>query len=221
VPGFIFDLDGTLVDTVQPHTVVWQRVLANAGIVVPANRIQFWIGAGSKKLAQACLRRGRGAVSPDQLEQMRGEHQRMMQQWANPPIVLPGARELLRFLSEQGVPWGIATSGRRPAVDHAIEALGVVGCPLVTFHDVSRNKPDPQALLLCANRIGLPPPDCVMVGDAVWDILAALNAKMLPVAVKTGGASERRLKRAGARFLARDPADLLRRIPEIMIALES
>ncbi len=209
MPAFVFDLDGTLVDTVQPHTVIWQKVLAEARIVVPANRIQFWIGAGSRKLALAAARRAKKSIEPSDLDVMRGKHQAMMAEWANPPVILPGAVGLLRELRDRGIRYGIATSGRHPAVGHALEALQVPAeIPLITFHDVTRNKPHPECLLRCAEKMKVPPSDCIMVGDAVWDILAARNAGMLPVGIRTGGASPRRLRRAGAARLFRDPRHL-------------
>ncbi len=215
--SFVFDLDGTLVDTVQPHTVTWQRSMSEIGLIVPANRIRFWIGAGSRRLALAMSRRARRVITPTELDQIRARHQQLMAQLSNPPIVLPGAAELLRELTRRGIRWGIATSGRHPAVGHALTALQApTDTPLVTFNDVSLNKPHPQALLMCAERMEVPATDCWMVGDAVWDIYAARRAGMGPIAVKTGGATAAQLRTAGAKLILRDPQHLLNRLDDLI-----
>lgn len=215
--AWIFDLDGTLVDTVGAHALVWQRNLLGMGMSVPMKIIEFWIGVGGRRLAQQLATYAGRTLTDEQVRQLRELHQAHMAELANPPVVLPGARELLSELSRRSVPWGIATSGRRPAVDHALRALEVdESTPLVTYDDVTRSKPDPQALLLCAAKVGVAPAECVMVGDAVWDMFAARRAEMLPLGVLTGGATRRRLQRAGAARVLRHPRQILQHLDELV-----
>jgi HAD superfamily hydrolase (TIGR01509 family) len=122
---------------------------------------------------------------------------------------LPGAVELLRYLAELGIPNGIATSGRRPEIDASLEALGVGPDTVVVERGhVARAKPAPDLFIACRERLGLPADQCYVVGDAVWDLLAARRAGMLSVGVLTGGYGEEELIRAGAFLVYRDAAEL-------------
>jgi HAD superfamily hydrolase (TIGR01509 family) len=129
---------------------------------------------------------------------------------------LPGARELLAYLSESGVPWAIATSGRG---DSARPALGVLGLgadvPVITRDLVEYAKPDPDLFLAAAERLGVPINDSVVVGDSVWDLLAARRARALGVGLLSGGYGQDELERAGAYRVYQDPADLHRHLDEV------
>ena len=122
---------------------------------------------------------------------------------------LPGAVELLAFLRDAGMPHGIATSGRRPEIDASLEALGVPAETVVVERgDVLRAKPEPDLFLACQERLGVAVRDCYVVGDAVWDLLAARRAGMLSVGLLSGGYGEDELLGAGAFRVYRDAADL-------------
>jgi HAD superfamily hydrolase (TIGR01509 family) len=129
---------------------------------------------------------------------------------------LPGAVELLAELEAEGVPHGIATSGRRPEIDSSLEALGVGDETVVVERGhVDRAKPEPDLFLTCAERIGASPADCYVVGDAVWDLLAARRAGMLSVGLLSGGYGEDELNRAGAFRVYRDAAELRSSLDEL------
>jgi HAD superfamily hydrolase (TIGR01509 family) len=131
---------------------------------------------------------------------------------------LPGARELLAFLRESGVPHGIATSGRRPEIDASLEALGVPPDTIVVERgDVLRAKPEPDLFLACQERLGVEIRDCYVIGDAVWDLLAARRAGMLSVGLLTGGYGEDELLSAGAFRVYRGADELLAAIDELGI----
>jgi HAD superfamily hydrolase (TIGR01509 family) len=122
---------------------------------------------------------------------------------------LPGAVDLLRELRDGGVIHGIATSGKRPEIDGSLAALGVGPETVVVDRgDVRRAKPAPDLFLRCQERLGISPADCYVVGDAVWDLLAARRAGMLSVGLLSGGYGEDELVRAGAFRVYQDAADL-------------
>jgi HAD superfamily hydrolase (TIGR01509 family) len=129
---------------------------------------------------------------------------------------LPGARELLRVLAEEGVPHAIATSGRLETARLSLEMLGAPSdLPVVTRDQVRYAKPDPDLFLAAADRLGLPIERCVVVGDSIWDLLAAQRARALAVGVLSGGYGLEELERAGAYRVYEDPRDLLNRIYEL------
>lgn len=133
---------------------------------------------------------------------------------------LPGAIKLLESLRANGVVHGIATSGRRPEIDRSLDALGVpAGIVVVERGDVLRAKPEPDLFLACQERLDVSIADCYVVGDAVWDLLAARRAGMLGIGLLTGGYGEDELRAAGAFRVYRDPAELLDSLDELGISL--
>src|SRR5207302_761833 len=131
---------------------------------------------------------------------------------------LPGARELLAYLAEQKVDHAIATSGYRESAAPAVAALGVgPEIPLVTRDQVAHAKPDPDLFLAAAERLAVPIEDSVVVGDSIWDLLAARRARALSIGLLSGGYGQEELERAGAYRVYQDPADLLRHLDEVGI----
>jgi HAD superfamily hydrolase (TIGR01509 family) len=129
---------------------------------------------------------------------------------------LPGAKELLAYLTRAGVPWAIATSGRMESARPTLDALGVgPEMPVVTRDRVVHAKPDPDLFLAAAEMLGVPICDAVVVGDSVWDLLAARRARALGVGLLSGGYGQDELERAGAYRVYQDPADLLRHLDEV------
>jgi HAD superfamily hydrolase (TIGR01509 family) len=218
--ALIFDLDGTLVDTVYAHVFAWQRALLEAGHPVDGWRIHRRIGMSGGLFARAVAREiGRSLTNAEAtaLQRRHGEIFREIQPERRP---LPGAIELLEALRAGGVTHGIATSGRRPEIDSSLEALGVPSDMVVVERgDVLRAKPEPDLFLACQQRLGVAVADCYVIGDAVWDLLAARRAGMLSVGLLTGGYGEDELRAAGAFRVYRDAAELLDSLDELGIAL--
>ncbi|HXW08431.1 MAG TPA: HAD family hydrolase [Vicinamibacterales bacterium] len=209
MPGLIFDLDGTLVDTVYAHVFSWQRTLAEAGMAVDGWRIHRRIGMSGGLFTRAVAREIGREIPPDEAEALQRRHGDLYRQILPEPLPLPGARALLAALRAAGVPHGVATSGRRPDINRALEALQV-GPDLVVVErgDVRRAKPAPDLFLHCQQRLGVPADECYVIGDAVWDLLAARRARMLSIGLLSGGYGEDELTRAGAFRVYRDPAEL-------------
>lgn len=214
--AFIFDLDGTLVDTVYPHVVALQQALAEAGVEVPAWLVHRRIGMSGGLSARALAReigRSLTASEQDRIQHRHGEIFLAMLPDRRP---LPGARELVGWLLDNDVPFGVATSGRRPDIDRSLEVLGLpADVVVVSRGDVLRAKPEPDLFLACQERMGVLREDVYVVGDAVWDLLAARRAGMLSVGLLCGGYSLEELVQAGALRVYRDPRELLGSLDEL------
>jgi HAD superfamily hydrolase (TIGR01509 family) len=207
--ALIFDLDGTLIDTVYAHVFAWQRALEEGGMPIDGWRIHRRVGMSGGLFTRAVAREVGHDLSPEQAEALQRRHGELFRQLLPDRRPLPGAIALLRHLREAKVPHGIATSGRRPEIDASLDALEVPeGMVVVERGDVSRAKPAPDLFLACQERLGVSAQDCYVVGDAVWDLLAARRAAMLSVGVLSGGYGEDELIRAGAYRVYRDAAEL-------------
>jgi HAD superfamily hydrolase (TIGR01509 family) len=214
--GLIFDLDGTLVDTVYAHVFAWQRAFAEAGLAIDGWRIHRRIGMSGGLFARGAARELGHAIDIDAAEQLQRRHGQLFREFLPERRPLPGAVELLRDLRQRNIAYGIATSGRRPEIDRSLEALGVdAGVVVVERGDVARAKPEPDLFITCLQRLGLAPNECYVVGDAVWDQLAARRAGILSVGLLSGGYGESELLSAGAFRVYRDPAELLRSLDEL------
>lgn len=216
MPALIFDLDGTLIDTVYAHVFSWQRTLAEAGMAIDGWRIHRRIGMSGGLFTRAVARELDREISPDEADAIQRRHEELFQEFLPERRPLPGAIELLRLLREQKVPHGIATSGRRPEIDASLEALGVGPETIVVERGhVLRAKPAPDLFLNCQQKLGVPAEDCFVVGDAVWDLLAARRARMLSIGLLSGGYGEDELIQTGAFRVYRDAAELHESLDEL------
>ena len=217
--ALIFDLDGTLIDTVYAHVFAWQRALAEAGLPIEGWRIHRRIGMSGGLFTRAVARELGRPLDDPEVEQIQRRHGELFRELMPERRPLPGAVALLAHLRDAGVPFGIATSGRRPEIDASLEALGVGESVVVVERgDVLRAKPEPDLFLACQERMGVQIRDVTVVGDAVWDLLAARRAGMLSVGLLTGGYGEDELARAGAFRVYRDPAELDASLDELGIS---
>jgi HAD superfamily hydrolase (TIGR01509 family) len=216
VRALIFDLDGTLVDTVYAHVFAWQRAFADSGLAIDGWRIHRRIGMSGGLFARAAARELGREIDAAQAEALQQRHGELFRQFLPERRPLPGAVELLRSLRTAGVPFGIATSGRRPEIDASLAALGIgKETVVIERRDVARAKPEPDLFLACQKQLGAVAAECYVVGDAVWDLLAARRAGMLSVGLLSGGYGEDELLAAGAFRVYRDTADLGRSLDEL------
>jgi HAD superfamily hydrolase (TIGR01509 family) len=209
MPALIFDLDGTLIDTVYAHVYAWQRALAERGMAIDGWRIHRRIGMSGGLFTRAVGRELGRPLDADEAHALQTRHGELFRELLPDRQPLPGAAELLAALRDAGVVHGIATSGRRPEIDASLDALGVPADMVVVQRgDVARAKPEPDLFLECARRLDAPAGDCFVVGDAVWDLLAARRAEMLSIGLLSGGYGDDELTRAGAFRVYRDTAEL-------------
>jgi HAD superfamily hydrolase (TIGR01549 family) len=215
-PGFLFDLDGTLMDSVYHHVLAWQEALDREGIHLSVWRIHRRIGMSGGLLANAMLRETGRPVTADDAALLRRFHAEAYAERLAHVRPLPGAVELLAELTDLGVPWAIATSGYIESAEPMIEMLGVPeNIPVVTRDQVAHAKPDPDLFLAAAERLGIDLEHSMVVGDSVWDLLAARRARALGVGLLSGGYGEDELTRAGAYRVYQDPADVLAHLDEV------
>jgi HAD superfamily hydrolase (TIGR01549 family) len=214
--AFLFDLDGTLVDSVYQHVLAWREATQAAGIELPVWRIHRQIGmSGGLMLAALSRETGRPFMKQD-VERIQRVHAEAYAKQAPSLRVLPGALELLDALRTYRVPHAIATSGRLHSARHALRLLKLHrDVPVITRDDVRFAKPDPDLFLAAARRLRVPMNRCVIVGDSVWDLLAARRAVALSVGLLSGGYGREELERAGAYRVYQDPGELLRHLDEV------
>ena len=215
--SFLFDLDGTLVDSVYQHVAAWQQALHAAAIELSVWRIHRRIGMSGGLFTDMLLREIHREVTPALLEELNQHHAAAyisMMKWVRP---LPGARRLLEHLTRVGIPWAIATSGRMATAQYNLERLGLDAATtvIVTRDDVRRAKPDPDLFTAAAQRLNADIDGGGRFLHQTKDMLAARRARGLGVGVLSGGYGEDELERAGAIRVYEDPADLLDHIDEI------
>ncbi len=215
-PSFLFDLDGTLIDSVYQHVIAWRAALSAIGIDLSVWRIHRRIGMSGGLFVSALLRETGRSLSPAEIDLLQQAHAAEYLAQADTVTPLPGARDLLGMLTLEGVPWAIATSGYAATARPALALLGLPDdTPMVTRDMVRHAKPDPDLFLAAAAVLGVDPRYAMVVGDSVWDLLAARRAGALGVGLMSGGYGREELERAGAYRVYADPAEMLARIDEL------
>jgi HAD superfamily hydrolase (TIGR01549 family) len=214
--AFLFDLDGTLVDSVYQHVLAWREAMQGAGIELAVWRIHRQIGMSGGLMLSAFLREIGRVLSSEEVERIQSTHAEAYRRQAGSLRVLPGALELLAELSARGVPYAIATSGRLQSAQPTLKLLNLSpDVPVVTRDDVRHAKPDPDLFVAAAQQLKVSMNQCVIVGDSVWDMLAARRAWALAVGLLSGGYGREELQQAGAYRVYQDPPDLLRHLDEV------
>jgi HAD superfamily hydrolase (TIGR01509 family) len=219
-PAFLFDLDGTLLDSVYQHVLAWREALEEAGIELSVWRIHRRIGMSGGLFLNALLRETGRSLTIEEAARLQRLHEEAYARKVEQVRPLPGAQELLTSLTQAAVPWAIATSGRQESALRALRVLAVnPEVPVITRDQVSHAKPDPDLFLAAAERLGVSIMDSVVVGDSVWDLLAARRGRALGVGLLSGGYGQEELERAGACRVYQDPADLLRHLDEVGVRI--
>jgi HAD superfamily hydrolase (TIGR01549 family) len=215
--AFVFDLDGTLVDSVYQHVLAWQAALEADGIELSVWRIHRKIGMSGGLLSNMLLRETGQEFDTERVERLQRAHADAYKGSVRNVRPLPGARELLQALSEAEIPFAIATSGRLQSAAPALETLrfDFGSVPIITRDDVRYAKPDPDLFLRAAERLNVGADAVSVVGDSVWDMLAATRARFLGIGLLSGGYGLEELERSGAYRVFADPADMLQHLDEV------
>lgn len=214
VRGVLFDVDGTLIDSVDLHAEAWQKALARFGKDVPRDELRAQIGKGGAEILRDLLSDEEFERYGEDLDEYRaGLYQREFLPWAKP---FPHARELLARLKQIGALVGLASSCRRVELGYYLRMVG--GASLVdaatTADDVENGKPSPDVFEACLERMALSPGQAVAVGDSPYDVEAAGGAGLSAVGVLSGGFSQRALEAAGCLAVYQDVGDLLTRLDD-------
>lgn len=198
----IFDLDGTLVDTVEARIRAWTQVFDEIGIVADRVHVACLIGADGKRLAKEVAEVANRHIDDDRAEAIDKRSGEIFNEVNRNPRPIAGARQLLVALSGSSLPWGIATSSRPEQVRASIGALKLPTQPrIIDGSHVQHAKPAPDLLLLAAEKLRVQPDRCWYIGDSTWDMLAARAAGMIAVGVAYGSASKADLLNAGAKVV--------------------
>jgi HAD superfamily hydrolase (TIGR01549 family) len=215
--SFIFDLDGTLVDSVYQHVLAWSEALESEGIELSIWRIHRKIGMSGGLFTNMLLRETGLEFSEERILRLQRRHAEAYNRVSGRIRPLPGARELLDTLTAAGIRWAIATSGRMETAGPVLETLGVdlERTPVVTRDQVRFAKPDPDLFLAAAEALRVDIETASVVGDSVWDMLAARRARALGIGLLSGGYGMDELERAGAYRVYEDPADMLKYLDEV------
>jgi HAD superfamily hydrolase (TIGR01549 family) len=215
-PAFLFDLDGTLLDSVYQHVIAWREALQQVGINLAVWKIHRRIGMSGGLFVTALARELETDLDRETLAKLPGLHAEAYLRRFESVRPLPGAAELLATLTEHGVRWAIATSGVERYARPALALLGLSeDAPLVTRDQVRYAKPDPDLFLTAAEKIGVDIRDSMVVGDSVWDMLAAQRARALGIGLLSGGYGREELIYSGAFRVYEDPRDLLLHLDEV------
>ncbi len=211
----LFDIDGTLVDSNYLHVDAWERGLAEAGIPAPAWRIHRSIGMDSSKLLEAIA----GEAPGDATARAKELHSEYYKQAADRLRPFDGARDLVREIEERGVRVVLATSAPEDELEILRSVLDLEDALTVvtSARDVDTAKPEPDIFEVALAKAEVGPDEALLVGDTVWDVLAANSAGLGTIGVLSGGVSDGELRDAGAIEVYEDVADLLRRLDESAI----
>lgn len=215
--SFIFDLDGTLTDSVYQNVAAWKEALDSERIPLAMWRIHRKIGMSGGLMLKSLCRETGLSISEEQAERLNDKHARAYARLQHQITALPGAKELLRSLDDEGLKWCIATSGGSDTAQINLKALKLEldDITLITRDDVKYGKPDPDLFVTAAQRLDVPIDECLVVGDAIWDMLAARRCKATGIGLLSGGYDIAELERAGALRVYEDPLDLLDHLDEI------
>jgi len=215
--AFLFDLDGTLVDSVYNHVRAWHLALREEGLELSVWRIHRKIGM-SGGLFTAQLQRELGRpIDEATTQRLRDRHAELFREISRDVPPLPGAIELLKELTRQQLPWAIATSGRMQTAETNLRSLDVdPGQAIVITRDMVRYaKPDPDLFVEAAKRLGTTTRGSYVIGDSIWDMIAAARCGALGIGLLSGGYGAEELERAGALRVYADPTDMLLHLDEI------
>src|SRR5262249_38007165 len=215
--AFVFDLDGTLIDSVYQHVLAWEEALDADGIELSVWRIHRKIGMSGGLFTNMLLRETGLEFDAQRVDRLQRGHAEAYRRNMKNVRPLPGARELLHALREAEIPFAIATSGLLETAGPALETLefDFFRTPIVTRDQVKFAKPAPDLFLLAAERLDVNADGATVVGDSVWDMLAAIRARFLGIGLLSGGYGLEELERSGAYRVFDDPAHLLKHLDEV------
>jgi HAD superfamily hydrolase (TIGR01509 family) len=215
--AFLFDLDGTLVDSVYNHVRAWHLALNDEGLALSVWRIHRKIGMSGGLFTNQLLRELGAPVDEATIQRLRDRHAAHFLALSDDVVPLPGAVALLGTLTELDLPWGIATSGRMITAEANLRSLGIdpEAATVVTRDQVQFAKPDPDLFVEAARRLGTTTVGSYVIGDSIWDMLAAARCGALGIGLLSGGYGREELERSGALRVYDDPADMLDHLDEL------
>jgi HAD superfamily hydrolase (TIGR01549 family) len=215
-PALLFDLDGTLIDSNYQHVAAWSEALRSAQIVIPEWKIHRRIGMSGKSFLKELLRELPHRKTNLDLDRLEKRHDSIFRRSISRLSPLPGANQLLKHLARHHIRMAIATTGGKAQTSLLLKHLDLPRTiEIVTGDDVAKAKPSPDIFVAAAERLHVAVGNCIVVGDSVWDMLAAGRKSALGVALQSGGYGVEDLERAGAFRVYSDPADMLMHLEQL------
>jgi HAD superfamily hydrolase (TIGR01549 family) len=211
----IFDVDGTLVDTVDMHAEAWQRALKEFGKEVEFSAVRKQIGKGGDQLMPVFLSQEELDQFGEELEKRRGEI--FKQGYLPKTVAFPQVRELVERIQRDGKQVVLASSAKQEELDHFKKVTNIADLleGETSADDAQKSKPEPDIFLAAMKEAGSPEPaEAIVVGDTPYDAIAAAKANLKTIGLLCGGFPEQSLKDAGCIAIYKDPADLLARYKE-------
>lgn len=213
----LFDLDGTLVDTVETRIDAWLETLEAADLPTTRDRLAPLIGVDGRRLAREIAALAGRPIDDERAEAIDKDSGERYERLNHAPRPLPGVHEVVDAIEARDIAWSIATSSRKDQVATSVGALGLADEPrIVDASHVEHAKPEPDLLLVGAEQLGIDPARCWYVGDSTWDMAAAVAAGMVPIGVTAGAAVDAAaLRGAGAAAVVEtltEIADAVRRL---------
>ncbi len=212
--AIIFDLDGTLVDTVGTRVDSWMAVFPTFGIDPDPEFLAPLMGSDGKLLARMVAERYGVDLRPGDdvmIDKLAGDEFRVLNEH---PRALPAAHQILESLTDRGMPWAVATSSLPDDARESVESLQLRAMPLICDGaDVEHAKPAPDLLIKAAGLLEVEPAETWYVGDSRWDMVAAKAAGMRAIAVLTGATTAEALSEAGADVIYPTLAEFMADIP--------
>jgi HAD superfamily hydrolase (TIGR01509 family) len=218
----IFDIDGTLTDSVDIHAMAWQEALRNFGHEISYDKIRRQIGKGGDQLLQTLLSRSEHEDHGEKLDDFRGElFKRKYMKLIRPLSMVP---ELFRHIREQGTKIVLASSAKRDEVEEYEKLLQIDDLVEheTSSDDAERSKPHPDIFVAAMKRLGNPPAEQVIaVGDTPYDSQATAAISVACIGVTSGGWSREELRAAGCIQMYAGPADLLAQFDDSALNVRS
>lgn len=187
--ALLFDLDGTLVDTVKLRIAAWEEALAAASLPTDPQTLAPLIGLDGRRLARDVASLAGSPIDEDRAEAIDRQSGEIYARLNHSPRPLPGVARLVAALERRGIVWAIATSSRKEQVAGSVGGLRLPIEPLVVdASHVKHAKPEPDLLLFAARQLMVEPAACWYVGDSTWDMVSAVAAGMIAIGVTVGSA---------------------------------
>ena len=218
----IFDLDGTLVDSVYQHVSAWREALLKHGIAAAQWRIHRAIGMSGRLFLPKLLKNEGHHASLILIRRLEAAHAKYFNRLIGQIDPFPGSLPLLKQLKRRSIPFAIATSGEAKVTHRLLKRIvGMPACPVITADDVDAAKPAPDLFEVAASRLEKEPHDCFVVGDSLWDVLAGRRMRASVVALRTGGFDSHELQESGAYRVYADPFELSDNLEQLGFSAES
>ncbi len=207
----IFDIDGTLIDSVDLHAEAWREALLHFGHDIPYEKVRWQIGKGGDQLMAALLTKGERERQGEEIERYRS--QLFKEKYLPKATAFPQVRDLFKRLKASGLRVALASSCKAdemPVYERLANIKDLVDGK-TCGDDVDRSKPEPDIFEAMLRRLGeLQPDQAIAVGDTPYDAEAAGKAGLRTIGVLSGGFPEEALRKAGCMAIYRDPADMLK-----------